>query len=461
MVIIRVLLYNARSMGLFNKKEPLVLLVGDLFFFLVSLWLTLLLRNVEPPTQELFFDHLVPFSLLFVAGVAVFYIAGLYERHTVILKSKLPSILGTAQITNSGLAVFLFYFIPLFGITPKTVLFIYLFISFTLILFWRTYGYFALRQRPKENAIIIGAGDDMKELLQEVNDNQVYSLNFVSSVDLNRSDENGFWEEIKDRVYSENVSVIAIDLSHDNVEPVLPHLYNLIFSNVKFVDMHKIYEDIFSRVPLSLLHYNWFLENISTTPRVAYDGFKRIMDTSISLVLFILSLIVYPFVYIAIKLDDGGPIFIKQERVGENNKVIGILKFRTMSRDDGGDYGSHNDNRVTKIGSFLRKTRIDELPQLWNVLRGDLSLIGPRPELPTLVKNYSEEIPYYNVRHLIKPGLSGWAQIYGEHGHGELAIDQTRNKLSYDLYYIKNRSILLDLKITLRTIKTLLSIAGR
>ena len=109
----------------------------------------------------------------------------------------------------------------------------------------------------------------------------------------------------------------------------------------------------------------------------------------------------------------------------------------------------------------MRKSRIDELPQLWNVLRGDLSLIGPRPELPSLIKHYSEEIPYYNVRHIIKPGLSGWAQLYGEHGHGEVAIDESRNKLSYDLYYIKNRSLLLDLKIALKTLKILFLFAGR
>ena len=133
-----------------------------------------------------------------------------------------------------------------------------------------------------------------------------------------------------------------------------------------------------------------------------------------------------------------------------------------MSHDDKGIYDVDKPNNVvTKVGGLLRRLRIDELPQLWNVLKGDISLIGPRPELPALVKRYAEEIPYYNVRHLIKPGLSGWAQIYGEHGHGKLAVDETRNKLSYDLYYIKNRSFMLDLKIALQTIKTLLSIAGR
>ena len=134
-----------------------------------------------------------------------------------------------------------------------------------------------------------------------------------------------------------------------------------------------------------------------------------------------------------------------------------------MTHDDKGEYGTDTKPaQVTRVGAFLRKSRIDELPQLWNVLKGDLSLIGPRPELPELVKHYTEEIPYYNVRHLIKPGLSGWAQIYhDQHPHHAVATLETKHKLSYDLYYIKNRSFLLDLKIALRTLKTLVTFAGR
>lgn len=446
-----------------NRKEPLILLLGDAFFFLVSLWLTLLIRNVEPPSQEVFLAHLVPFSLLFVVWIIVFYIAGLYENHTLILKSKLPSTLATAQITNSVIAVVFFYFVPLFNLAPKTILFIYLIISLSLIIFWRTYGYFALGRKQADNAILIGSGEEMKELLNEVNNNEIYNLHFVSSVDLDRTDERGFWNEIVERVYSENVSVIAIDLANENVEPVLPHLYNLIFSKVNFVDMHKIYENIFDRVPLSLLNHNWFLENISATPRIAYDNLKRAMDIILSLPFFILSLIVYPFVWLAIKLDDRGPIFIAQERVGEGGKIIKIWKFRSMAKNDV-NLGSveHQENKVTRVGKFLRDSRIDELPQLWSVLKGDQSLIGPRPELPAGVAHYIKEIPYYNIRHLIKPGLSGWAQIcHDRHPHHGVDITETKNKLSYDLYYIKNRSVFLDLKIALRTLKILMTFAGR
>ncbi|MDO8471223.1 MAG: sugar transferase [bacterium] len=450
-------------MSLLNRKESLVLFLGDLGSFVAALWLSLLIRNLEVPSKALFLTHLLPFSLLFVLWILVFYIAGLYEKHTVILKSKLPNILANTQIANSTLAVVFFYFVPFFGITPKTILFIYLLVSFVLILSWRIYGYFVIGHGHPTNAILIGSGDEMKELLEEVNNNSIYNIKFISSVDLGRADEKGFWDEIISHIYSEDVSVIAIDLANKNVEPVLPHLYNLIFSKISFIDMHKIYEDIFDRVPLSLVKYDWFLENISARPRGGYDALKRLMDIVISISLLFVPIILYPFIFVAMKIEDGGSIFTYQDRIGRNNHVIRILKFRTMLFNDNGDWQNKGVvNKVTRVGNFLRKTRLDEFPQLWNVLKGDISLIGPRPEFPEAVKHYTDEISYYNVRHLIKPGLSGWAQIYQDkHPHHGLDSFETANKLSYDLYYIKNRSFLLDIKIALRTLKTLASIAGR
>ena len=446
------------------RTESIVLVLGDLLVFLLSLWLSLFLRNLEIPTESAFSLHILPFSILFVVWIVVFYIAGLYEKHTIILKSKLPSVLANTQLANSAIAVVFFYFIPFFGITPKTILFIYLFISLVLVLLWRIYGYFVVGRGVQNNAIIVGSGDEMRELVEEVNNNPIYDIRFISSVDLNRADQHGFWDEIVKEIYEKDVSIIAIDLAHEKVEPVLPHLYNLIFSKVSFIDMHKIYEDIFDRVPISLLRYNWFLENISSTPRITYDTLKRIMDILVGVSLFVVSIPFGILAAIAIKLEDGGPVFISQERVGRSNKLIKIYKFRTMTTNDNGIYDGDKAeaNRVTKSGDFLRKSRIDEFPQLINVIIGQLSLVGPRPELPALAKHYEEEVPYYNVRHIIKPGLSGWAQIYHEqHPHHGVDTVETKNKLSYDLYYIKNRSLLLDIKIALRTLNILLSRQGR
>lgn len=430
-------------MKILGKQGPLLLLVGDIFFFVLSLWLALYLRSLVAPNAALFLMHLLPFSLLFVAWIVVFFIAGLYGKHTVILRSKLPSILLNAALANAIVAVVFFYFIPFFGITPKTVLFIYLAISFLLILFWRMKLYFLLGKKTAEDAYLLGSGPEAEELKREINENDIYNIRFVSDIN--------------------DASVIVLDLNDPRAVPLLPLMYKSMFEGVNFVDMHKVYEDIFDRVPLSLIGYDWFLKNISTAPQVAYDALKRLMDVLLALALGVVSLIVYPFIILAIKLDDGGPVLISQERVGQGNKPIRIHKFRSMTANDEGRYGESGSTAlaVTKVGRFLRKSRLDELPQLWSVLTGDQSLIGPRPELPALVKVYEKEIPYYSVRHMIKPGLSGWAQIYHEnHPHHGTAVAETKEKLSYDLYYIKNRSLLLDLQIALKTIKTLLSRVG-
>lgn len=446
-------------MGIRNRKEPIILFLGDIAFFFVALWVTLFIRYAAPPSGSLLESHLVPFSFLFLSWIIVFFIAGLYEKQVHILKSRLPAVIFNAQVVNSILAVLLFYFVPAFGITPKTNLFIYLVVSFSLILFWRLSLVPALGFRKKEKAILIGSGDEMRELREEVNGNPRYNLSFISSIDLNEVDALDFQNDVLDVIYREGVTTIVVDIRNEKVNPILPRLYNLIFSKIKFIDKYKIYEDIFDRAPLSLVGYNWFLENISSSSRFGYDALKRGMDIVASLALGILSLPLHPLIFLAIKLEGGGPAFFVQERVGYNNKTIRIVKFRSMTADGVPD--ADTGKRVTSVGAFLRTTRLDELPQLWNVLRGDLSLVGPRPEIPELVRLYEKEIPYYNVRHLIKPGLSGWAQLYHErHPHHHADTDETRVKLSYDLYYIKNRSFILDCKIALKTVKLILSRQG-
>jgi len=440
-------------MTIARKKELFMLLMGDITLFALSLWLALFVRYQEIPNTALLELHAIPFALLFVFSLIVFYIAGLYGKHTLLFKSNLPSVIFNAQISNAFIAVILFYIIPYFDIAPKTNLLIYLVISSLLVYYWRAIIFPRLGFRKRESAILIGSGDEMRELKEEVNNNPRYNIYFTSSVDLDKVEGIDFSGEILNTVYSENINSIVVDLKHERVEPILPKLYNLIFSHVRFIDKYKVYEDIFDRVPLSLLNYSWFLENISSSKRFVYDVFKRSMDIGTALVFGIFSLVFYPFVYIAIKLDDGGSIFYQQERVGKNNVTVKLVKFRTMSMGEG--------EKITRAGNFLRRSHIDELPQLWNVLRGDIALIGPRPEIPKLVEHYEEEIPYYNVRHLIKPGLSGWAQIHQKTPPKfGVAHNKTKIKLSYDLYYIKNRSLLLDIKIALRTIKALVSGAG-
>ncbi len=459
-------------MKILNRREPIILFAGDLMAFSIALWIALAIRYGSIPSADLLSRHWAPFSFLFLLWTFVFFIAGLYEKHTLVFKGKLPSLILNTQVANSLLAVVFFYLLPSFGITPKIVLAVYIVVSFLLVVLWRVsiVPYFGFRNR--ENAILIGAGrapidtarhdfakSEMQELKEEMNGNQRYNLTFVSSVDLNQLDGIAFQEEVVEKVYSEGVTSIVIDLKHKNADTILPSLYNLIFSNVRFLDMYKVYEEVFDRIPLSLVGYNWFLENISFSPHTMYDTLKRMMDVGIASVLGIISLIFYPFVIIAIKLEDNGPAFIMQERIGAGNRIIKLWKFRSMRGSDAGKWVTESDDRITRTGKFLRKSRIDELPQLWNIIRGDLSLIGPRPDIVAMGKKLADELPYYTVRNLIKPGLSGWAQI--KQDIAPQSLEETRERLAYDLYYLKNRSFILDLTIALKTMKTLLSRTGK
>ena len=436
--------------------QMLTIFVGDVVLLYISLWVTLLLRYLQIPTQFNIDLHLLPFSYLFIVWVLVFYIANLYEPHTVVFKSKIPATILNTQLINSIIAVLFFYLIPDVGIAPKTNLFLYLFVSFLFISSWRIFGVQFLRLRRKEHAVLIGSGFDTRKLYQTVNDNPLYPINFITWVDLDKAEGIDFEDEVLNRIYSEEVSLIVIDIENEKVAPILPKLYNLIFSHVRFVDQYRIYEDIFDRIPLSLIGYSWFLENVSSRAHFGYDLFKRLMDITLAFLLIIPSLLFYPLIIIGTMAAQPGPIFFNQIRVGKGNREFAVYKFRTMTCET-----NIEDRKVTAFGAFMRKSRLDELPQLWNVLRGELSLIGPRPEMPQLAAVYKDEIPYYNMRHLITPGLSGWAQVHHEnHPHFGAAVEQTKEKLAYDLYYLKNRSVALDIKIALKTIKTLLSRSG-
>ena len=187
---------------------------------------------------------------------------------------------------------------------------------------------------------------------------------------------------------------------------------------------------------------------------------KRVFDIFLAGLLLVLSLPVMLMTYLLIKLEDFGDVFYVQERVGFRGKAFNIIKFRSMIADsekDGAQFAKKGDMRVTKVGRFIRLTRIDELPQVINVLRGEMSFIGPRPERPVFVQDFEKQIPYYNLRHLVKPGITGWAQVLYPYGAD---LNDAKEKLQYDLYYIKNFSLFLDMAIIIKTIRVILLVKG-
>ncbi|HEY4517724.1 MAG TPA: sugar transferase [Candidatus Paceibacterota bacterium] len=434
------------------RREPFFLFIVDSTLFLAALWLTLLLRYLTIPSLGTFYNHFLPFSFLFASWVLVFFIAGLYDKHTTLFRSRLPTTILNAQAINVTIAALFFFLVPNFGVTPKASLAIYSLVSSALILLWRLYFFPRLAGNKKQRALLVGSGEEIMELRAEVDGSPRYPFLFTAVIDPTRSTPSELLRGLQHMLKTEKATLLVLDMRSPTVVAVLPELYNLVFEGVQVLDAGQLYEEVFDREPLSLLEHRWLIENISLTPHLTYDVGKRAIDLLVAFFLGIFSLLFYPFIALAVFLDDGRPIFIFQERIGEGNRPIHIAKFRSMRMN--------SKEAVTRVGTFLRATRLDELPQLWSVFTGEQSLIGPRPELPEYVKLYSEQIPFYPIRHLIKPGLSGWAQIYGEHAHHKSDVLKTKNKLAYDLYYVKHRSLWLDVKISLKTVKTILSRSG-
>ena len=435
-----------------GKKEALVLLLGDVVLFIASLWLTLFLRYNTWPSEIILVSHMQAFSVLFVLWILVFFISGLYDKQTNAFKQKIPGVIFNAEIVNSIIAVLFFYFIPNFGIAPKINLFIYLFLNVVLVYLWRILLVDYIYRLRLENVLLVGNSPEIFEIEEEIRSNRKYGLTIFKK-------RPSLTEEALSDV-PKNVSTIILDVDKTSRDDKTMHFIpELIFSSVRFIDSNDLYENMFDKVCLSDMSGIWFLRNVSNHSKSIYDFLKRVMDIAISLCLGIFSLLLYPLVYLAIKLDDGGSVIIRQERIGQGNKIIYLYKYRTMNKNDRGVWGKQGeDARVTRVGKFLRSSRIDELPQLWNVFAGDVSLVGPRPDIIDLGIELSKEIPNYLMRYSIKPGLSGWAQI-----HQDLpprSVEESRERLAYDFYYLKNRSFILDIQIALRTIKTLLSRAG-
>jgi exopolysaccharide biosynthesis polyprenyl glycosylphosphotransferase len=441
------------------RPRTLVLFVGDIFFFTFALWLSLLVRYLELPNWEFFTLHLEPFLILFAVWVAVYFIAGLYEGRSIILARRaLSSTLLWAQIVNMSIAALFFFAVPLFGIAPKTILFVYLFVSFVLILLWRAILFPRLGLQKPENALVVGERAEVLEFARVLSNSPFAPVRVAAVI---KPDGASVAEEIKTALQKHRAHFIIADFSDPKISKAFPEMYNFLSHGVRFFDALALYEAVLGRIPLSSLDDRWFARNVSRYAHMLYDTVKRLMDIVGGLFLSLIPLVCYPIFALIIKLQDGGSVFYRQIRMGQNNQPFVMLKFRSMSGTDQGDEVLQSKHVVTPFGKFLRISRLDEFPQAWNVLKGDMSLVGPRPEFPALVEAYEKEIPYYGVRHLVKPGLSGWAQLYHDnHPHHGTEVEATREKLSYDLYYLKHRSITLDAIIVLKTIKKLLTRSG-
>ena len=442
------------------KVKKGILLAGDIIMLYLSLALALYFRYWPDFTASKFWEHFFPFTIIYITWLLIFFISGLYDLNSAKNTLSFYATLTRALITSALAAVAFFYLIPYFGITPKTNLALNIIILAILIYLWRQIFNKAVKSQALLNdVLLIGSNRESEQLTKYIKENPQLGYHIKKTISEN---DTQLLSELAQIVVQEKIQTIVTASNPRASSALSKNLYNCLPLKVNLFDLPRFYELTTGKIPVSVIEETWFLENLMNEQKNIYEIFKRIVDFLLALILGTISLLFYPFIALAIKLNSRGPIFYTQKRVGQDSQIFKIVKFRSMinnAETNGAQWATKYDPRVTGAGKFLRKTRLDEIPQLWNILKGEMSFVGPRPERPEFVfgTNMEREIPFYQIRHLIKPGLTGWAQINFEYGS---SYEDTIEKLQYDFFYLKNRSFILDLSIILKTIKIILSREG-
>jgi exopolysaccharide biosynthesis polyprenyl glycosylphosphotransferase len=317
----------------------------------------------------------------------------------------------------------------------------------------------------RRRVLIVGAGAGGAELAQELALGESGPFDAIGLVDNEYEAEqiagmpvHGKIADLSRVVETQRPDIVVLAVGDSRPE-AFEQLLDVAGAGFKVVGLPEFHEHAFGRVPIRTLTPGWFMNVLHLYQRPYTRLAKRGLDVAIALVGLLLTGWLFPFLALVVRRTPG-PVIFRQTRLGEGGKHFTIYKFRTMRADaeaSGAMWAAERDPRITRVGAFMRKTRLDELPQLWNVLRGDMSIVGPRPERPEFVDQLQEAVPFWSRRHLVKPGITGWAQV--RRGYTADA-EGTADKLSYDLWYLRHRSVLLDLAICVKTFSTLVSGSG-
>jgi sugar transferase (PEP-CTERM system associated) len=452
----------------FNLRSLLLIVAEALLLFLAMVVAAYLRLGWTDAYHELNREYgFFKAGLATAFCLAAFHLYDLYDfvvmhdRRELVL--RLVQALGLAWV---ALAI-IFYLVPQLMI-GRGVSLIALPLALFLMVSWRVAIHWLLgHPNVGEKILIVGSGDSAIEVAREVVGRRDAGYRVVGFVDnrpelVGQSLFNprvlGTHEQMADIVRREGVDRIVVALGERRGQFPVNQLLELSLSGgVTIEECASFYERLTGRVSLDMLRPSWLI--FSSRARQARTGaaLRTLLHRAVALVGFVLSLPIAALTALLIRLESPGPIFYTQERVGKNGRTFKLVKFRSMRIDaekNGPVWASRDgDDRVTRVGRIIRKIRVDEIPQFWCILKGDMNFVGPRPERPHFVRQLAEEIPYYEQRHLIPPGLTGWAQIKYPYG---ASVEDARQKLQYDLYYIKNQSLMLDAVIMFETVKTIL-----
>ncbi len=468
---------KARKLSLRAAELRPILILGDLLVAVVALMGALLLWGISSDEwlgfSPEFLTERVPLWFYLLPVVWLMLMVELYDLRAAANWRR--TLRGVAIAAAAGLGLYLLvYFSSAPRSLPRSSVAYFLIFVSLLTLGWRSiYIRIFTSSAVMRRVLVIGAGNagtTLLEKLSELNPRPFIVCGVIDDDPKKQGAEVGGFkilggaDSLSAVIHKFQVSELILSISG----PIQGSTYKALLQaqeiGVEISRMQQIYEELFNRVPIFHLESEWMIRSFVDGKRVSmfYLLIKRLVDIAGGLVGSLLMLVLFPFVTLANLVESGRPIFYLQTRAGLNDRPYQVIKFRTMKQDAEIDgvprWTEEGDDRVTRVGWFLRKTHLDELPQFLNVLRGDMSLVGPRPERPELISLFQEHVPFYRARLLVKPGISGWAQIHQVYAAN---VEETNEKLEYDLYYIKNRNLWLDFWVLIRTPATVLGLRGR
>lgn len=420
-----------------------LLLGGDLLAMYLALILVILLEN---PNRFLkaWDQHSWPFTLLNLIFLLVLYNFNFYSRQLLPINIKFAQTLLKVLAVNTFIAVTFFYLISAFGISPKSNLLLYLIFFGAFFIVWRDLIGRFITSSTRTKTLLIDVDERTKKLFDNPELNM--DIHFAQG------------SSLEPRLRNHYQLIVVDNQSYSNLQN---QLYPQLFQNTTIMDSTTFWEEYYRKIPMEQVNTQWLMNGLRNLDKREYETVKRLIDFALALFIGIIFSWLILFIMLAIKLLSPGEILFQQTRLGRKEKPFTLYKFRsmiTMAEPNGPQWSDKNDFRVTPLGKILRHTHLDELPQLWNILKGEMSFVGPRPERPEFITKLKDAIPHYSLRHLAKPGLTGWAQINYRYG---ASVADTKEKMAFDLYYVKNRSLLLDLKIILKTAAMLFRGEGR
>jgi sugar transferase (PEP-CTERM system associated) len=446
------------------NKKVILLIIYDLGSALLAIPIAFLFRFREIPTVGKLME-LGPSRICIFAFVLVFvsYLVETYKYRRNFKNSEIVVRIILSLVVSFFILSTLYYSVPFFMFGRGVIVIALLVFGTLQILCFAGYQWCKRFRGFAKRILILGAGPlacRMGDIIP------VTDGNYILSGYVNCSNESVHVpadtiletrEELYETVRREKADQIVVSLTERRGVLPLQEIMTCKLSGIEVVDAPSFYEQMTGKLLLENINPSWFIFSDGFRITALTRIIKRVLDVVCSAAGILMVLPFLPFIVLAIKLDSPGPVLFRQERVGERERNFVLFKFRTMREDaelgTGAVWAQKEDPRATRVGNFYRKSRIDEIPQLFNVLKGEMSLVGPRPERPEFVDKLKTVIPYYSERHFVKPGVTGWAQVRYPYG---ASVEDALEKLRYDLYYIKNLTLTFDLMIILETVKVVL-----